>query len=51
MTSGSEEGPYLRLVDLCLTQLLAESNKEEEEKIPSMSIYSTNLYQMLSYND
>ena len=27
----SEEGSYLRLIDLCITQLQAESNKEEEE--------------------
>jgi hypothetical protein len=32
MRSGSEEGSYLRLVDFYITQLQAESNKEEEEK-------------------
>jgi hypothetical protein len=31
MRSGSEEGSYLRLVDFRITQLWAESNKEEEE--------------------
>ena len=31
MVCSSEEGSYLRLVDLCITQLQAESNKEEEE--------------------
>ena len=30
--SSSEEGSYLRLVDFCITQLKAESNKEEGEK-------------------
>ena len=30
MKSSSEEGSYLRLVDVCITQLWAESNKEEE---------------------
>ena len=28
---GSKEVTYLRLVDFCITQLQAESNKEEEE--------------------
>ena len=33
MRSTSEEGSYLRLVDfLCITQLWAESNAEEEKK-------------------
>ena len=32
MRSGSEEGSYLRLVDFCITELQAESNKEEEER-------------------
>jgi len=27
-----QEGSYLRLVDFCITQLSAESNKEEEEE-------------------
>ena len=31
LRSSSKEGSYLRLVDLCITQLQAESNKEEEE--------------------
>jgi len=31
MRSRFEEGSYLRLVDVCITQLQAESNKEEEE--------------------
>ena len=31
--SSSEEGSYLRLVDFCITQLQAESNKEEEEDL------------------
>ena len=31
MRSSSEEGSYFRLVDFCITQLQAESNKEEEE--------------------
>ena len=30
--SSSEEGSYLRLVDFCITQLQAESNKEKEEE-------------------
>ena len=30
MRSSSKEGSYLRLVDFCITQLYAESNKEEE---------------------
>ena len=33
MRSSSEEGSYLRLVDLCFIQLQAESNKEEEEDL------------------
>ena len=32
MRSGSEEGSYLKLVDVCITQLQAESNKEKEKK-------------------
>jgi hypothetical protein len=36
LKSSSEEGAYLRLVDVCLTQLYAESNKEEEEKFRSL---------------
>ena len=32
MRSGSEEGSHLRLVDVCITRLKAESNTEEEEK-------------------
>ena len=31
MSSSSEAGSYLRLVDFCITQLQAESNKKEEE--------------------
>ena len=31
MRSSSKEASYLRLVDFCITQLLAESNKGEEE--------------------
>jgi hypothetical protein len=31
MRSGSEEGSYSGLVDFCITQLVAESNKEEKE--------------------
>ena len=30
MRSGSEEGSHLRLVDVCITQVKAECNKEEE---------------------
>jgi hypothetical protein len=33
MRSSSEEGSYLRLVDFCITQLLAESDKEEEREV------------------
>ena len=32
MGSSSEEGSYLRLVDVCITQLWAESNQEEEKQ-------------------
>ena len=32
MRSGSEKGSYLRLADVCITQLEAESNTEEEEE-------------------
>ena len=32
MRSSSEEGSYLRLVDFGITQLQAESNKEEEDR-------------------
>ena len=32
MRSSSEEGSYLRLVDFCITQLYAKSNKEEKKK-------------------
>ena len=32
MRSVSKEGLYLRLVDVCITQLQAESNKEEGEE-------------------
>ena len=35
----SEEGSYLRLVDVCITQLYAESNKEEEEDPSAARIY------------
>jgi len=31
MRSSSEEGSYLRLVDLFIVQFQAENNKEEEE--------------------
>ena len=31
MRSCSEEGSYFRFIDFCITRLLAESNKEEEE--------------------
>jgi len=44
LRSGSEEVACLRLVDLCITQLWAESNKEEEESLvfgvyPTVSLY------------
>ena len=32
MRGDSEEGSYLRLVDSCITQLQAESNKEERRR-------------------
>jgi hypothetical protein len=32
--SSSEEGSYLRLVDFCITQLKAESKKQEEKDGP-----------------
>jgi hypothetical protein len=30
---SSEEGPYLKLVDACITELQAERNKEERRRI------------------
>ena len=33
MGSSSEEGSYLRLVDFGITQLQAESNKEEKKTV------------------
>jgi len=34
MRSGSEEGSHPKLVDFCITQLWAASNKKEEEEPP-----------------
>ena len=33
MRSSSKEGSYLRLVDLCITRLYAESDTEEEDAV------------------
>ena len=32
LRSSSKKGSYLRLVDFCITQLQAQSNREEEEE-------------------
>ena len=37
MRSSSEEGSYLRLVDVCVTQFKAKSNTAEEEKDRTIS--------------
>jgi len=44
MRSSSEEGSYSRPLDFCITQLLAESNKEEEGG--GVRIYSKNRWSL-----
>jgi len=38
MKSSSEEGSYLRLVDFYITQLQAESNKEEADLARGLAV-------------
>ena len=40
MRCGSEEGSHLRLVDVCITHLYSESNKEEEEDLGGLIPHS-----------
>ena len=41
MRSSSGEGSYSKLVDVCITQLQAESNKEEKKKYPAATAATT----------